>query len=331
MPEGWIELVPPGRHADLRPLRPVRPPAPPRWRLAAALLVATFLTTTTLGAVWHRWSLVRLSTDLSPFLLPETVLGVWGDPALLSSGLTFAAAALGILFCHEMGHYLACRYYRLPATLPYFLPVPLAVGTFGAFIRIKAPIRTKRQLFDIGVAGPLAGFAVLIPVLVLGVALSRPAAVDLGPAGELTGRNILVPGDSLALELTTRAIHGVLPAGTLLEPHPLLLAAWFGLLATALNLLPLGQLDGGHILYAALGRTQRRLAFPLWLGMGALGLAWPGWWLWCVLVLFIGLAHPPVRDEAVPLDRRRRAVAWVTLVVFLLCFMPVPLELFPIL
>lgn len=289
----------------------------------------TVLTTATLGAVWILWSRVEISSDLQPWLAPRTVREVWSDPALWTQGMQFSLAALFILLCHELGHYLACRWYRLPATLPYFLPAPLAIGTFGAFIRIRAPIRSKSQLFDVGIAGPLAGFVALIPFLILGVARSQPMPVT--PVSlEAAGGQLFLPGRSLAFELTSWAIHGPLPEGTILEPHPFALAAWFGLFATALNLLPLGQLDGGHILYAATGSLQRRLAFPLWLALGLMAWIWPGWILWCAIVLLMGLPHPPVRDEQTPLDPGRRALAWLALAVFLLSFMPVPLESIPV-
>jgi membrane-associated protease RseP (regulator of RpoE activity) len=137
---------------------------------------------------------------------------------------------------------------------------------------------------------------------------------------------ILKLGHCLAIELVTRLFHGPLAPGTILNLHPTAIAAWLGLFATALNLLPLGQLDGGHILYAALGRAQRRVALPLWLGLALLGYLWPGWLLWCLIVLVIGLFHPPVYDESEPLDGKRRALAWVALVLFVLCFIPVPLS-----
>lgn len=298
----------------------------PRWLLAGVLLAVTFFTTTTLGAAWYLWSRVDVVSLIDPLLLPHTVLRVWSTPQLLRLGLSFSVPALFILFCHEMGHYLACRRYGLPATLPYFLPAPLAIGTFGAFIRIRAPIRTKRQLFDIGVAGPLAGFVALLPFLILGVARSRVIPIETVPLEQNPPGLLLLPGKSLLLELGSRFFHGPLPEGTVLELHPFALAAWFGLFATALNLIPLGQLDGGHILYAATGRLQRRLALPLWLGLGLMALLWPGWLLWCAIVLFMGLPHPPVRDEEIPLDRRRRVLAWIALGVFLLSFMPVPLS-----
>lgn len=300
-----------------------------RWPLAAALFLATFFTTTTLGAGWYLFTRVEVVTDLLPWLGPETVRRVWGDPALLRLGLAFSLPTLFILFCHEMGHWLACRRYRLPATPPFFLPAPIGLGTLGAFIRIRAPLRTRRELFDVGVAGPLAGCAALLPSLLYGIAHSTPMAVESVPPNE-AGALLLLPGRSLAVELLGRAIHGPLPAGSILELHPTALAAWVGLLATALNLLPLGQLDGGHILYAVTGRLQRWLALPLWAGLAVAGWFWNGWWFWCVLVLIMGLVHPPVRDERAPLGGGRVAVALVAAAIFVLSFMPLPLSVVPV-
>jgi membrane-associated protease RseP (regulator of RpoE activity) len=245
------------------------------------------------------------------------VARVWSDPQLLRLGLSFSLPVLIILFVHEMGHYLACRHYRLPSTLPYFLPLPAVLGTLGAFIRIRAPIRDKRVLFDVGAAGPFAGFAALLPFLLYGVARSQPAPLHLA-----AGASRLLPGQCLAMELATRLFHGHLGDGMVLRLHPFALAAWFGLLATAINLLPLGQLDGGHVLYAVAGRWQRRLALPLWLALAAAGVLWGGWLLWCVVIFAMGLYHPPVVDEAKPLDGRRRALAGAALVVLALCFTP---------
>jgi membrane-associated protease RseP (regulator of RpoE activity) len=249
-------------------------------------------------------------------LLPETVRQVWSDPLLLRLGLSFSIPVLLILLAHEMGHYIACRRYGLAATLPYFLPMPWMFGTLGAFIRIRSQIRTKRELFDVGIAGPLAGFVMLLPFLLYGVARSEPAVLDAG------GVSLLIPGRCLALVLASRLFHGPLGHGMVLNLHPFALAAWFGLLATAINLIPLSQLDGGHILYAVASRWQRRLALPIWLGLALAGFYWPGWWVWCVLVLLIGPFHPPVRDERTPLDRRRKVLAWVALAVLILSFIP---------
>ena len=280
------------------------------------LFALTFLSTTTLGPVMVLMS--QGVTKLYPFLTPGVVSAVWRNPELLRIGLSFSIPALFILLCHELGHYIACRIYGIPCTLPFFLPVPVNFGTFGAFIRIKAPIQSKRQLFDVGVAGPIAGFVALIPFLLYGIARSRPV-----PG---TGAMDLLPGHCLAIQLATRLFHGRLAEGMILNLHPTALAAWLGLFATSLNLLPLGQLDGGHILYAAAGRLQRRLALPFWLALALLGFYWQGWLLWCVIVLVIGLRHPPVHDESLPLDRKRQALAWVALAIFVLSFMPVPIE-----
>ena len=263
------------------------------------------------------WSSDGLPPDAYPLITPRLAARVWSDPALLRLGLSFSLPVLIILFVHEMGHYVACRHYRLPSTLPYFLPLPAVLGTLGAFIRIRAPIRGKRELFDVGVAGPFAGFLALLPFLLYGVAHSRPVPFSLN-----AGASLLVPGQCLAMELATRLTHGPLPEGMVLRLHPFALAAWFGLLATAINLLPLGQLDGGHILYAAAGRWQRRLALPLWVALALAGVLWGGWVLWCVVIFAMGLYHPPVLDEATPLDKSRRALALAALVVFALCFMP---------
>lgn len=263
-----------------------------------------------------------LATEWGVLLTPHAIAGIWRDPALLWMGLLFSIPALTILLAHEMGHYVACRIYGLPCTPPYFLPVPLNFGTFGAFIRIKAPIRSKRELFDVGIAGPIAGFVTLIPFLLYGVAHSQPGR--LGGDG-----TVLLPGRCLAIELATWLFHGRLGPGMVLNLHPVAMAAWLGLLATAINLLPLGQLDGGHILYAATGRLQRRLALPLLIGLGLMGFLWLGWVLWCVIILVIGLYHPPVWDESTSLDPLRRKLAWIALAMLVLSFIPTPLSPVP--
>jgi membrane-associated protease RseP (regulator of RpoE activity) len=266
--------------------------------------------------VVYEWNRIGLPPDSLPLITPRLVAAVWGDAETLRLGLSFSLPVLIILLFHELGHYLACRHYRLPSTPPYFLPLPAMLGTLGAFIRIRAPMRSKRELFDVGVAGPLAGFVALLPFLLYGMAHSPPAPAAAGAALRL------VPGECLAMALASRAFHGPLPAGEALQLHPFALAAWFGLLATAINLLPLGQLDGGHILYAVAGRWQRRLAVPLWAALALAGMLWGGWVLWCVVIFAIGLYHPPVIDEATPLDRRRLVLAAVALLVLVLCFTP---------
>ena len=307
---------------------------PRQWLLAAALFVAVFFTATTMGADW----VLLARTDiidpipqvpvLGAVLSPRVVHMVWSDPALLRIGLMFSLPVMLILLFHELGHYLFCRLYKIDATPPFFLPAPFAIGTFGAFIRNRAPIRDKRQLFDVGIAGPIAGFVVLLPFLVYGIVHSPPTpilpAVENGPALMLQ-----LPGKSVLTMLVTHIVHGPLPPSTVLNPHPFLLAGWVGLLATSLNLLPLSQLDGGHILYAVAGRRQWTLALPLWLLLVAAGFLFPGWWVWAFIVRLIGLRHPPVGDEETRLDGGRVALAVAALAMLVLCFMPVPLATIP--
>ena len=323
VPSPLIELLPApgpaGSAGNVYAAAP-RPPVRRLYGRAGVLFALTFLCTTTMSPMMVLAS--RGVTTFDPFLTPTLAAAVWGSPELLRIGLAFSIPALLILLCHEMGHYVACRIYRIPCTPPFFLPVPVNFGTFGAFIRIRAPLHDKRQLFDVGVAGPIAGFLALIPFLLYGIARSQPMPVSAGGQG----MTLLLPGRCLAIELATRLFHGPLAAGEILNLHPTALAAWLGLFATSLNLLPLGQLDGGHILYAAAAALQRRLALPFWLALALLGYFWPGWLLWCVIVLVIGLRHPPVHDEGIPLDPKRRALAWVALLLFVLSFMPVPIQ-----
>jgi membrane-associated protease RseP (regulator of RpoE activity) len=323
-----IELVPAPDDGVYTPSkRPVRP----RYGLALFLFALTFFCTTTLGPVMIVLGRTDMMTALPPWLLPLTVSGVWGNPELLHMGFLFSLTALTILFAHEMGHYIACRRYGIPCTPPFFLPVPINFGTFGAFIKIKTPISNKRQLFDVGIAGPIAGFVTLIPFLLWGIAHSHFAPLqEVSRPDPLLGPSVFLPGKCLAIELATRLFHGRPAPGMALNLHPVAYGAWLGLLATAINLLPLGQLDGGHILYAATGRLQRRLALPLWLGLAVMGWFWRSWLLWCVIVLLLGLYHPPVYDESEPLDAKRRLLAWFALVMFVLSFMPVPLRIVPV-
>ncbi len=310
-----------------------RPPAParrPRWLLATLLFATTLVTTTVLGTGYYLGSRTDVVSALPLWLHPEAVRTVLGRADLLGIGLRFSLPALFVLLCHELGHYLACRWYHLPATLPYFLPAPVGIGTFGAFIRIRAPLRGKRELFDVAVAGPLAGFAALLPILAYGIARSTPVPLERLPDLATSPAYLVLPGQSLLQHLLVWLFHGPLPAGWILDLHPFALAGWIGLFATMLNLIPLGQLDGGHLLYAVAGRRQRQAAIVLWLLLLLAGIHWPGWLFWCAVTLIMGLRHPPVVDEATPLDTPRRRLAFVTLAIFLLSFMPVPIEIVPI-
>jgi membrane-associated protease RseP (regulator of RpoE activity) len=241
----------------------------------------------------------------------------------LIGGPVYSACIIAILGAHEMGHYLACRYYRIDASLPYFLPMPLVLtGTLGAFIRIREQIPGKRQLFDVGIAGPIAGFLVALPILFIGVSLSDRVPIQGGG---------LWLGEPLLFKLAIWMAHGPLPEGFTINTHPMAFAAWFGLLATALNLFPVGQLDGGHISYAVLGRASTYVTIATVVGIIALTWVSTSWIAWAglmVVMLFVfGPRHPRTVDEHVPLDRPRKWLAGFALFMFVVCFTPAPIEL----
>ena len=304
---------------DAGPLTPpifawrTRPKFRDRVWLHALLLVLTIASTTVAG-VGHYLS---FESDF----LPTDLALTWN---LALNGLWYSGTILAILGCHELGHYFACRYYDVDASLPFFLPVPIVMtGTLGAFIRIREPIRTKRMLFDIGIAGPIAGFAVALPALFFGLSMSR--VVRLPPS--FTGFEL---GEPLLFQWASTLLWGSPPEGYSLNLHPMAFAAWFGLLATALNLFPIGQLDGGHISYAALGRRSTYVTFAM-IGVAiALTYFSTSWLVWtvlmiCMLVAF-GPRHPRTFDEHLPLDRTRVTLAIFALVMFIVCFTPAPIE-----
>lgn len=266
--------------------------------------LATFVTTTMAGAV---------HSGVDPFTRP------WA----MGVGLSFSVPLLAILLAHEFGHYFAAKFHDVRATLPLFIPAPpLLVGTFGAFIRLHGMPRTRRALFDVGAAGPWAGLLVALPVVAIGLRLSRVMPLDAA-----AGRGGLELGTSILFDWLSRRILGVDPNQATILLHPTALAGWFGLFVTFLNLLPVGQLDGGHVVYALFGRRHQRIArvfFAVIFAMGFLG--WQGWWLWCFLLLFVvRLDHPDTMDADTPLDPVRRLLAWLTIAAFVLTFMPVPL------
>jgi membrane-associated protease RseP (regulator of RpoE activity) len=239
------------------------------------------------------------------------------NPSLLKLGIPFSATLLSILLAHELGHYFTCRYYGIRATYPYFIPAPTLIGTLGAFIRIKTPITTRRALFDVGISGPLAGSIIAIPALAVAILNSKAVApVSLPETISL--------GNSLVVILVSKILRsGVNPASLLL--HPVGCAAWVGLFATALNLLPIGQLDGGHILYAVLGERHRTISRGLLLALVPLGIfCWAGWMVWAAMLLVLGLRHPAVMTSSQPLGKTREALALVATLIFLLTFVPTP-------
>jgi membrane-associated protease RseP (regulator of RpoE activity) len=285
-----------------------------RW-LHALLLALTALTTTLVGLGHYAAFLSELGA--------RTVTAGW---ASFGYGAWYSATILAILGAHEMGHYLACRYYRVDASLPYFIPaVGVLTGTFGAVIRIREPILYKRALFDIGIAGPIAGFVVAVPALFVGLMLSNVVPLPRDFQG-------LELGEPLLFQAASWLVWGTPAPGLTVNIHPMAFAAWFGLLATALNLFPIAQLDGGHISYAALGRRSTYVTYGALLCAAALTLVSLSWLVWTVMIvamLFIaGPRHPPVMDEAVPLDKTRQWLAVFAIVMFALCFTPAPIELF---
>jgi len=247
-----------------------------------------------------------------------------GDPAALLKGLPFAGTLLGILVTHEFGHYLFSRIHRVPASLPLFIPgPPHFIGTFGAVIRMRSPILSRRALFDIGVAGPIAGFVVAVVALVIGLSLSKVVTNEA-----VYGLHL---GEPLLLQFVSWLVLGPLPQGYDVVLHPVGFAAWFGLFVTSLNLIPIGQLDGGHVAYALWGPRQRTVAvamLPILLVLGFMPGGWPGWFLWAGMAGLVGLGHPPVRDPRAALGRTRIWVGWGALAIFVLTFAPIPFSVY---
>lgn len=243
------------------------------------------------------------------------------DPQVISLSIIYVVVLLGILLGHEMGHFLTCRYYKINATLPYFIPAPTLIGTFGAFIKIKSPITRKQQLFDIGVAGPLTGFILSVPALVYGLSLSKAVPPIARDAADY------VFGEPLILKFFVSMIFKNIPPDYGIYLHPVAFAGWVGILVTALNLFPFGQLDGGHISYALLGKKSRNLTrffLGVFIAMGIF--FWVGWFIWAVLLLFMGLKHPLVQDEGAHLSPRRKFISYVVILIFILCFIPDPIK-----
>jgi membrane-associated protease RseP (regulator of RpoE activity) len=309
------------------------------WRLHGALFLLTILTTLLAGMLLAAPALPPyeppLSTPLDYLLyvplgyahmLLDLIRYGLAEPRLLAQGATFSASLLAILFSHEMGHYLACRYYKVNATLPYFIPAPpiFLAGTFGAFIKIRSPIPTRRALFDIGLAGPLAGFVVALPLAVVGVLTMGPPVPPQADA--------IYFNDPLLFRLIAKLV------GVTLDPNaptnPYYMAAWIGLLVTSLNLMPVGQLDGGHGTFALFGARAHRLvaqiAFVSIAVLAVLGFYWhhspSGFFYTVLLAIMLRVPHPaPAVME--PLGAKRILIAILTLLVFILCFWPFPITI----
>jgi membrane-associated protease RseP (regulator of RpoE activity) len=304
-----------GRHLVLtRPTARVRE----AWLVHALLFLAVLLLVTITGAVIAD----ALPADFSGWTRGHLLRA-------LPSGLWFSLPLIAILLCHELGHYLTARHYQLNVSPPFFipgLPAPFGIGTFGAFIRLRTIVNDRRQLVDVGAAGPIAGFVVALPVLWFGIAHSQATDPPIaGMTGMFApfGGGLLSLGDSLITLLVRRAAFG----DATIQLHPSAVAGWFGMFVTMLNLLPMAQLDGGHILYSAFPAWHRRVARLFWLL--TIGLAWLSvtWLVWGVMVLLLSrgrLDHPPVLDAYRPLPRSRLGILIISFVLFVLTFAPVP-------
>lgn len=317
---------PDGRHLVLT--RRTDRPHGEAWWLHVALLAATVLCTTYAGAVFRD-------------ALPPAVTYFWsGMLALdrdfllkLAQGLAFSLPLIGILLAHELGHYFAARRYLLDASPPYFIPVPVFpgwfIGTLGAFIRLRTILSDRRQLLDVGVAGPIAGFLVAVPALWIGLRHSIVMPPGHGAEGLVVHLGVPVELGHSLVTLGVQHLAGL--GGESLVLHPIAFAGWFGMFVTMLNLLPIAQLDGGHILYAAIPRWHGRAAVVFWVILAALGyFFWTGWVVWAVLIVALSrgrLGHPPVLDGQRPLPPSRRWLVLGALLLFVLTFAPMPFRL----
>jgi len=276
------------------------------------LFALTCLSTAVMGAFLMA-SFQNTFTDFTAFFR-----SIFRSPLTLVNGLPFSLAIMTILLAHEMGHYLTCRYYGIDATLPYFIPAPTLVGTMGAFIRIKSPIQHRAALLEVGIAGPIAGFVLAVPALLIALAKSGFTTVSPSASSVMLGEPLIFK----AMELITGKMP---PPGMEINLHPIGFAAWFGFFATALNLLPVGQLDGGHVSYALFRGIHKRISEAFVFTLIPLGIFyWPGWLLWSVVLLLIGLRHPVTLDDSIPLTQRHQWLGWIGLTIFVFCFTPIP-------
>jgi membrane-associated protease RseP (regulator of RpoE activity) len=271
--------------------------------LHVILFIFTLLSTLTVGAV-------------------QSGVDILQEPGKIYKGIPFAVTLMVILLSHELSHYFTSKRHGVKATLPYFIPAPTIIGTFGAFIKMKSPIMTRQSLIDIGASGPIAGFVISVIATIVGLGMSEVVATTNHAAGSL---NL---GDSILFSLLSRVILGATSHGQDVLLNPIAFAGWIGLFVTSINLIPVGQLDGGHIAYALLGERQIRLSVVLLIVMAALGFfLWEGWGVWAILLLILGFRHPPVLYWEVPLDNKRKFIGWFALVIFIITFIPVPFQI----
>ena len=313
-------------HGRLVLIRPTRAPQAERWWLHGLLFLLTFVT------VWMGGAVVSHSTPDLRFTGSfefTALLGMVGDwLRAMSPSLNFAMALMGILLAHELGHYFVARRYCINASPPYFLPAPPwinLIGTFGAFIRIRSPVVDRRQLMDVGAAGPWAGFLVALVVLTIGLMRSE----SLPGLGHDAYQVIIVRDSPLNFggSLLLTGLREMLDIHGPILMHPLALAGWVGIFITMLNLLPLGQLDGGHVIYALMGNMQVWVGRVIWYVLLVLGFKFPAWWLWAGLTLLLGrgrIAHPSVLDRYRPIPVSRKPLGLATIVLFVVTFTPIP-------
>ncbi len=324
-PHYWSPGDGPGRLVLIRALAP---PTRERWWLHLTLFAVTFVTVAIGGALIAgaepRWSVPAAGG----FAHWSAAVLDWG--LSLGPGLEFAMALLGILLAHECGHYFLAKRYAINVSPPYFLPAPppwIFLGTLGAFIRLRSPVVDRRQLMDVGAAGPWVGFIAALLVLGYGLSISEPVAAG-GRGGVMVMPEApLYPTLFLGDSLVVAGLRLLIVGDGAVRLHPLALAGWLGVFVTMLNLLPFGQLDGGHVLYALLGRRQRLVGTLTWLALVVMGYWFWGWWIWAVLTLLLGrgrLAHPSVLDRVRPVPSSRRWLGWATVALFVLTFTPVP-------
>jgi membrane-associated protease RseP (regulator of RpoE activity) len=245
------------------------------------------------------------------------------EPLRIMEGLPFAGTLMGILLVHEMAHYFVSKKNSVSASLPYFIPAPTFIGTMGAFIKMKSPIVTRKALIDIGASGPIAGFIVSIVACIVGLEMSF-----IAPATH--AEDSIIRGDSLLFYALSTLILGVVPANSEIVLHPIAFAGWIGLFVTSLNLIPVGQLDGGHIAYAFMGERHKALSALLVAAIFAMGIFfWEGWILWAVILIILKIKHPPVYYWERPLDTMRLMAGIISLIIFIITFIPAPFSLSP--
>lgn len=289
------------------PARPVLFRIP--W-LNLALFLLTLVSTIVVGSGFEQ---------INAFSNPRLIID---DPwRIIRAGVPFSFSLLGILLFHEFGHYIVSRKHGVDVSLPYFIPAPTMIGTMGAVIRSKSPFITRKQLFDVGAAGPIGGLIIAIPAIIWGLAHPRfiPEVQDLS--------GLVTLGDSLLFSLIDKLVAAEPPPGYIAVLHPVAFAGWVGLLVTMLNLLPIGQLDGGHILYAMFGKLQHKIALIAIAGLIMLSFFWTGWIVWAILGTIMRPAHPPTVMDELSLDKKRKMLGYLCIVVFILCFIPAPITL----